>query len=631
MGAKKRFLSFVQGNRKLIWISAISVAAIIGVAASLLVYFNSQAGNMSRHLYTRYASLKDHLDAGEEGAKLRQSRYGRPEEIRFGGASYYIRSLRQAAPGRQDWPLSIPEGKSRLEFTVGYVAEDDVDAGEIDVEVSIESDSSLERLYSKSIPIEPDADELPFFHEKIPLDRYAGKEVKIIFESSQTSSDAEGVEVMWGDPTVFAEQRTSLANIVLICLDTLRADRTKYYNPDTELTPTLDALAKDGVVFKHAISQSPWTLPSVTTVLTGLYPSLHGTGKRTGLGAEMTQDDLDEERQQQGMILGKSEHLLSKLPSGIPTLPELINDKYTCHTVAGNMLLCESTDVISRFPSYVNGTWQGMILLRHARQWLNENRDKLFFLYVHFMEPHEYYRLRRDRNWEKGDYDAEAARELYDKFVAKGDHVLRQFIGYLKDLGLYDTSLIIFYSDHGEHLYDPGWDDVCGHGNTLCSKLLEVPLIVKFPFSKYAGTEVNRYVKLMDLFKTILEETGAEITDPIYNGGESLRIAISDSIQPVERETVSEYMLYGEEEIAVQAGKFRLIYNYDNEGYTLLNTLTDERLRWDSDSETKEVFNRLGQSLLAYLALIRNRDQAIERADFTEEELKGIQRLGYLQ
>ncbi len=628
----KNLFSSESGNRKYMITGIIAVVvAVVAVTIIVVLSLNQADNRLNRKAYVLSSSLRGYLTEQGEAEKVIDVRVGEPGELRYGGTSYFMKSVIQEVPGRLNWPVAIPEGQSRLEFSVAFLCPEEYIPGPVDVAVTIETDGETRELFATRFWVRYTERRFVYYDERISLSDFAGRDANIVFRSEAASDSVRDVEIVWGNPSIFVEQDTRLPNVVLICLDTLRADRSGFLNPDSELTPELNKLAEDSVVFRHAISQSPWTLPSVATVLTGLYPSLHRAGKRITLESEMAHDELAPEMQDQGMIIGRSRYLLSRLPELVPTIPEILGDRYDCHMVNGNGILCASTDIVSRFPTYTDSSWHGRTVAGKSGEWLTANADKLFFLYAHYMEPHEWWKHYKELYPEDEDFDPGKSGAIYDDFVRMGDLYIGQLIDHLKKLDLYDSSLIVFYSDHGEHLMDKGWEKNRGHGGTMSNILLEIPLLVKFPYSEHAGESVDSYVKLMDVFKTILEEAGVDKPETLYDDGVSLRRFVEGGEVNPQRYSFSEYMLKGREQIALQAGEYRLIYFYDEDRYRFVNAGTDKRIVFKNQPEARPIADQFEEMIRSYLEMIKNRKELIEQARFSDEEKDGIRNLGYIK
>ena len=590
------------------------------------IFLPSCSGEEKRTVFIQNASLVDYLEAGDSGANI--------DNAVFGKDNYKIKSAIIPVTEVVEWPVQIPPGKSFLEFHVRYACGETTSPGGISVRISIDSGGRTEEIYSRRFWVRWQDRFSDSESVRVSLERYAGEQARFSFEST-AGDDVGQAAVVWGDPTIFVETRTELPNIVLICIDTLRRDHVQCYNTDIDLTPELQRLADDGVVFDHAISQSPWTLPSVASVLTGLYPSLHGGGRRTLIGSDLSHEELEELRRTrithpfQGNVYD-----IQSLDSSVTTLPEMLADNYASYFANGNAFIADFANVSNRFRAYQDYLLSGYKLTREASRWVESHRDKLFFLYAHYMEPHQwpkrYAQLIGQNPRSSG---RETALYTYREMVIIADEYVGDLLERLRELDLYDDSLIIFYSDHGEHFWDDPQNRLHGHGNTLSNILLEIPLIVKFPNSRFAGTRVEAYVQLVDVFRTIAEAAGVEIGAAQYRQCESLRSIAENPGAAAERDFVSEYLLYYRERLAVQRGAYRMIYYFNNESFHLVDAAGDQRLDVDSSDETRRAAEHLEGVLRSYLAMIESMGVGSEREaiELDDTEVERLRDLGYLR
>ncbi len=300
-------------------------------------------------------------------------------------------------------------------------------------------------------------------------------------------------------------------NVIVYLIDTLRADHLGTYGYPRPTSPEIDRFAKDGVVFDNAQAQSSWTRPAVVSLLTGLRPRSHGVNRR--------QDAL---------------------PDTIDTLAELLAGAgydtagFVTNGNAGPDFGLDQGFAEFRYLRESAETRERHRLSDHLNLWLfdwleNRRDERPFFLYAHATDPHAPYtppepfrrrfapdadpeigRLDNVRNLIQGQRPAtEQERQdllaLYDAEIAFNDHHFGRFIERLKELGLYQSSLIVLLSDHGEEFLDHGgWE----HGVTLYGEQLHVPLIVKLPGGRRAGTRVAATVSQVDVLPTILDLLG---------------------------------------------------------------------------------------------------------------------------
>jgi choline-sulfatase len=270
------------------------------------------------------------------------------------------------------------------------------------------------------------------------------------------------------------------APVVLISIDTLRADHLPAYGYSKVETPNIDALARDGVLYENAYSHCPLTLPSHLSMLTGLLPAEHGV--RTNLGYRFdgsAHPTLGRILGAQGYATGAavSAYVL-RAATGIGASLDFFDDSVG-EAVEG----MRDVSVLQR---------PGSETARRALHWVEGVKAKPFFLFLHLYEPHfphdppEPFKSR---------YGA-----TYDGEVAASDAVVGEVLGRLKSLGIYDRAIVLLVSDHGEGLGDHGEQE---HGILLYREVLHVPLLLKLPGSRDGGTRVADPVGLIDIVPTV--------------------------------------------------------------------------------------------------------------------------------
>jgi arylsulfatase A-like enzyme len=265
--------------------------------------------------------------------------------------------------------------------------------------------------------------------------------------------------------------------IILISIDSLRPDRLPAYGYRGVATPSIDALAADGVVFERAYSHIPQTLPAHAALLSGRLPP------QTGV-----RDETD--------VVGERERLVA----------EMLRDRgYATGAVVSSYALRGETGISQGFTLFDDkldggaeevgaGLWRsGDASERIAEEWLSSVGTSRVFLFLHLYEPHTA-RLSPARPFEEsGAYDAE---------IARADRAVGRLIRYLKSHQLYDRSTIILVSDHGEGLGEHGEQE---HGLFVYEEALRVPLIVKQAAAEGAGRRVKDVVQHVDLVPTLLD------------------------------------------------------------------------------------------------------------------------------
>ncbi|HEU5321013.1 MAG TPA: cation:dicarboxylase symporter family transporter, partial [Methylomirabilota bacterium] len=293
-------------------------------------------------------------------------------------------------------------------------------------------------------------------------------------------------------------------NVLLYLVDTLRADRLGCYGYGRPVSPHLDAFAGRAVLFERAVAQSPWTRPSVASILTGLLPTAHGV-----------------------------QTLEDRLPEAARTLPEILRAAgYRTAALSTNHHVATGTGLAQGFDDFfLDEEHHAEPVVRRAVAWLDRRtaKERPFFLYVHTLDPHAPYqppavwrqrfapgvrpeagsredldRLYRSRGEERAARIAEVSR-LYDAEIAAGDEAFGQLLAALRERGLYDDTLIVFVSDHGEELGERGG---LGHGHSLYQELLSIPLVVKPAGRQPAGRRSSRLAQQVDLLPTVLAAAG---------------------------------------------------------------------------------------------------------------------------
>ncbi len=317
-------------------------------------------------------------------------------------------------------------------------------------------------------------------------------------------------------------------NLVVITIDTLRADHVGAFGHPHPTTPRIDALAARGAVFTQAIATSSWTRASMASVMTGLYPTATGL---TCHNFRVPQGDCD------------------VLSPGLTTFAELFAEAgYDTAGIVANINVDPVFGFDQGFAEYVFAPNQ---LLGEARgdddaawrqrnDWLRATTDKVtasaidwldgraadappFLLYLHYLDPHDPYEPsapQRDAFTARTyAVDARSRDEiaLYDGEIRDVDTALGRVFDRLEQAGLTDTTGIVILSDHGEEFHEHG---ATRHGFTMYDEQLRVPLVVTLPGVGRPGTRVDAQVSLIDVAPTLLDAAG--LKPPKWMLGRSL-------------------------------------------------------------------------------------------------------------
>ncbi len=286
--------------------------------------------------------------------------------------------------------------------------------------------------------------------------------------------------------------------IVLISIDTLRSDRLPAWSGRTDLaTPAIDRLVRDGLLFERAFAEVPLTLPSHTSILTGLLPPAHGVRDNIGFAVDAARGPLLQQRLRDlGYATGAavSAEVLARR-TGIAAGFDLYDEPASAAAGTAGAHRSGSSSAAERpARAAVAGQRPGSEAVEAAIRFLDSAAARPFFLFLHLYEPHAPYRPPEPFRSRYGD--------AYDGEIAAADELVGRLLAELDRRGLYERALVVLLSDHGEGLGDHGEDE---HGLLLYREAIQVPLAVKLPGAARAGERVQRNVGLVDVVPTILD------------------------------------------------------------------------------------------------------------------------------
>ncbi|MFC3195679.1 sulfatase-like hydrolase/transferase [Marinicella sediminis] len=289
-------------------------------------------------------------------------------------------------------------------------------------------------------------------------------------------------------------------NVLIVTFDTTRADHIGTYGKSDALTPNLDELASDGVVYERAVTHIPITLPSHSSMFTGKVPFTHGVRDNGlfSLGPEQLTlaEILKNTGYETGAAIG-SFPLTSQfgIDQGFDYYNEHITQKY--EDVHGERTIPKHQLFFDERPA---GAVNEAIM-----PWIRYHHNKPFFAWLHYFDPHHPHEP-------PAPYDQSFIHDLYSGEIAYSDEAFGMLIDQLKQLGVYDNTLIVFTSDHGE---GNGEHNEATHSLLIYNATQHVPLIIKYPNQEHAGTRIKQWVGLVDIFPTVLDVLGLEVPEDI--------------------------------------------------------------------------------------------------------------------
>ena len=453
--------------------------------------------------------------------------------------------------------------------------------------------------------------------ETVDLSRWAGETVEI---ELAVEGDLPGV---FGAPTLRdAGFRSDRPNLLLVSIDTLRADRVGCYGGPDGTTPRLDAFAAQGVRFANATSQAPYTLPAHATLFTGQVPTVHGIQR----GGQV----LSSERSPVlARILSERGYRTKAMTGGGFLNADFGFDKgFDAFTVIdplrdpGSRYLAKLVqDDPGRFSTALireNGT-------DGVRAFLRESRDAPFFLFLHTYTVHDYDPPASHRRCdargctsERTDWrpfrivpneerpleawrprpvteeDRAHLSHLYDDALAYVDELLGGILDELATLGLDESTIVVVTTDHGEELFDRGFVQ---HGKTLYEELMRVPMLLRAP--GLSPRVVTAPAMTMDLAPTLLRLTGIP-PDARMQGVDLLSPALAEraSWSEIRDAFVHRYALRDaswklihsphDDEVCLPAPVEWELYDLENDAAERRNLAGDEETRLETMRELLE-------------------------------------------
>ena len=372
-------------------------------------------------------------------------------------------------------------------------------------------------------------------------------------------------------------------NVIILLVDTLRADHLDCYGYSRDTSPHLDTFAKDAVRFENVTSQAPWTSPSVASLLSSLYPSAHG------------------------LVTFKEGNRVRRLAESVTTLGQVLeaNGYQTAAFVANPFIspragLDRGFAVFRNFPFRDTGEGAPAPELNDAAlTWLNTVDAEPFFLFLHYMDVHgpylppaPYRTMFNDPKRQRHPMtkvekrripkylrvpDLETVEEyidLYDGQIRFWDDRFEEFMNQLDAGGFLDNTMVVVTSDHGEEFLEHGGFN---HGGTLYEEQIRVPLVWKLPTHRIGPSVVEAEVELVDVAPTILALTDIEAIGEMQ--GDDLRPLFQDG--PWEaRPAFSEAAVKGGGD-PLPAGEIKAVRSGNIK--TIVNLTSSQALTYDLD------------------------------------------------
>lgn len=433
--------------------------------------------------------------------------------------------------------------------------------------------------------------------------------------------------LLWGGGC----DRSKPPNLVLISLDTVRADHCSVYGYGLPTTPVLEKVSAEGVVFDSAYSTTPTTGPSHASLFTGLMPQTHGL--------RVNGERLETPRRTLAEHLAASGYQTAGIASSFVLSASFGFSRGFSHW---------NDDLPFEGSKHQSGQWMNHTVragfdrradhtTEVATQWLREFRDpgRPFFLFVHYFEPHGPYVPPEPWLEKFCGVESEPMIPAYDAGLAFTDDEVGRFLRVLEDLGLAEDTLVVITADHGEGLMSHG---AMAHGAHLYDEAVHIPLVFRWPAGIQEGRRVQQPVGLPDLAPTILELIGVGDLSTAMDGRSFASSLLNPSMGSDERPVflfrgsvrrgwVGDREVGGEL-FGVIDGRWKYTTS-QFEGDELFDRNVDAMERQNLASQHTDEVQRL-RKLLAPWHTGNSVSEGPE-AVLTSEERRGLEALGYLQ
>lgn len=331
--------------------------------------------------------------------------------------------------------------------------------------------------------------------------------------------------------------------IAVIVLDTLRKDRVSVYNDGVDFTPNLEKFSEDAEVFENAFNHSPWSLPSQVSFLTGMYPWQHGASQENPFvdsSTEMIQEKLEREGYETGAVHNNT--YLQPITGAMEGFQHIRTPFNYGKYLKNIWRYSKSSDILKKFrkksilflsdlntSKLMENSSENSKVSKEASDFIDSNSDRKFFLYANIVSSHfpynppEKYKKRHKVDAEVSDLESrpleygggikederEDIEKLYDAEVELVDSKFGQVIEKLKDENIYEETMIVVFSDHGELLGENG---KFGHHFSTHENLVKVPLMIKYPEGENSGRK-KEVTELRQVHYRILEKAGLDAND----------------------------------------------------------------------------------------------------------------------
>ncbi|MHC4165403.1 MAG: sulfatase [Planctomycetota bacterium] len=472
----------------------------------------------------------------------------------------------------------------------------------------------------------------------------AGGKIHIVAPCDRTGRGGDSADIR-------GTRQSKRPNILLIGIETLRADHVGCLGYERDTTPTLDRLAREGVLCARTMSTSGWTLPSVMSAMTSLYPDVHQTYTcKNRLPGEVT--TLAEVLKANGYTtVGFVSNPVLDGTFGFSDGFDLYDD-FTISLDAG-------LDIFAVHDQTLNDqqlVHTGELVTRTADRWLQRNQGEPFFMFVFYIDPHYDYippapfdtmfdpgyegdidgrgiHKEPRRSQRPSDRDLQHLLALYDGEIRYTDGCVAELLRLFAKSGVLENTVVVLFGDHGDEFYEHG---KTAHDRTLYDEIIHVPLLFWGPDRLPAGKRIDALTSQIDIMPTILDYLGVPHKGPMQ--GASLRPLIEGKAERL-RDTVWAELNTWVHVQAVVSNHYKLVHNPGNNTWELYYLHGDpgEQTNLYAQPATSGVqltlmaeWERLTRTNSALAGDVTHGGQ-IEKIQLDEQQLQKLKALGYAQ
>jgi arylsulfatase A-like enzyme/tetratricopeptide (TPR) repeat protein len=409
----------------------------------------------------------------------------------------------------------------------------------------------------------------------------------------------------------WTQRRVEKPDVVLVTLDTTRADHVGCYGDADARTPAIDALARRGVLFGQASTVAPLTLPAHSSIMTGLYPTYHGVRVNGGTALSQGQTTLAEALSREGYQTG------AFIGAFVLDGRWGLNQGFGVYDDQFDMKKFKRLDLAAvRRPADQ--------VVDAALQWIEGHKDGPFFAWIHLYDAHSPYEPPEPF---LSEFRARGLAALYDGAIAFADSQVGRLVSWLEKSGLDRKTVLIVVGDHGEALGSHGEGT---HGYFVYDYALRVPFVAVTPFEELRGVRVDSQVSLVDVFPTVLALAGVDSSEKVH--GRSLLPVMLRPQSPEQVYAYSEAMTaslqFGWGALhSLRSPRYKLIQAPRPELYDLVADPGEET---NVFAQHRAVAKEMADALDKLMAETSRDAPAPEQANLDKETVERLAALGYV-